>query len=646
MKRNRATYLLGRGVLGSLGMVVAVGTAFGANHRTSEPAQLIGNSPNTNDEYTSLPLLTIGESIDGYRAPGLLDGLGAIKTNDLIVRVYASHELVGASGYAYALANGTQLTGARISYFDINRYTRRILHAGLAFDTVVDRYGAVVTNPSQIHEGSGSNIDGMDRFCSSGLFEAGRYGLDDAIYFTGEETTNGQMFALNVADDVLYCVPQLGRGNWENVTVVDPPSADQIAIVLGDDRQGGPLWLYIGDKNAVGDGSFLDRNGLASGTYWAWKSDTGETNPEDFNGTGNSLTGTWVYITHFDASKAGQSGYDAAGYADQATLDAQVTSTGSFRFSRPEDLATNPENGTQFVFVSTGRGNAYPSDNWGDTYIVDLDWASMKATLRIIYDGDDAGAGQFSHPDFGLRSPDNLDWAKNGYIYIQEDRSTTPSSLFGGTSGVEASMWKLDPDNGNLQRVGEIDRSAVPSGQTDSNPSDLGNWEASGVIDVGSLFANVGESTLLLADVEGHSLVGESLGGSNQGRDLVEGGQLFFFRSNRPDRIPFISILDLSRGRDVSADGSEIALQASPNPSPQEFALRFDTPTAGPVFVAVFDASGRLVRNLVDAHVGAGAQNVNWDGRNDDGVSVAPGVYFARVQTPSVIENLKLTLAR
>ena len=34
----------------------------------------------------------------------------------------------------------------------------------------------------------------------------------------------------------------------------------------------------------------------------------------------------------------------------------------------------------------------------------------------------DAGLGQFLHPDMCLRNPDNLDWADNGVIYVQEDR--------------------------------------------------------------------------------------------------------------------------------------------------------------------------------------------------------------------------------
>jgi len=76
-----------------------------------------------------------------------------------------------------------------------------------------------------------------------------------------------------------------------------------------------------------------------------------------------------------------------------------------------------------------------------------------------------------------LRSPDNLDWARDGFVYINEDRSTTWT---GQPNTNEASIVRLNPATGSLLRVARIDRSAVPAGQTDGSPSDFGNWESSG----------------------------------------------------------------------------------------------------------------------------------------------------------------------
>ena len=62
------------------------------------------------------------------------------------------------------------------------------------------------------------------------------------------------------------------------------------------------------------------------------------------------------------------------------------------------------------------------ADQLGSTMLTDFDFAdpsSPKAELSILYDGD-------GDPDAALRSPDNIDWADNGYIYAQEDRATRP----------------------------------------------------------------------------------------------------------------------------------------------------------------------------------------------------------------------------
>jgi hypothetical protein len=45
----------------------------------------------------------------------------------------------------------------------------------------------------------------------------------------------------------------------------------------------------------------------------------------------------------------------------------------------------------------------------------------------------------------------------------------------------------------------------------------------------------------------------------------------------------------------------------------------------------VFDASGRLVRVLVDEPMGAGTHAAWWDGRNDGGEEVGSGIYYYRL---------------
>ncbi len=505
----------------------------------NQPAQMEGLNG-----YGVTPIFTIGQVFeDGsqgdYFPPGILDGLGAYTLEDgNTIRVLANHELRNNQGYAYTLANGTELTGARVSFFDIDKNTLELVDVGLAYHTIINRQGKVVEDSSDLEFG------GIERLCSAQYIEAYQFGngmgLHDGIFFTGEETYGGTEFVVDVATNTMYAVPWMGRAAWESVTEINTGDTEKVALLVGDDRQAAPLLLYLGTKgDANGDGTvdFLERNGLASGELYVWVADSGEITPEEFNGTGADRDGTFVKIVHYDLAQAGSAvdtdgdgsiqdelGYDEQGFATQAQQDFLAAEAGAFQFSRPEDVATNPFNDTEIVMASTGRGGLFPSDNWGTTYGIDVEFGGeITANIRIFYDGDDAGNGQFEGPDFGLRSPDNLDWADDGMIYVQEDRSTSPSSLFGGTSGKEASIWKLNPDSGILTRVAEMDRSAVPEGQTDSDPDDIGDWESSGIIDVSTLFEQA-PGTRFIFDVQAHSL----RDGIIEYENLVQGGQLAF----------------------------------------------------------------------------------------------------------------------
>ena len=61
------------------------------------------------------------------------------------------------------------------------------------------------------------------------------------------------------------------------------------------------------------------------------------------------------------------------------------------------------------------------------------------------------------------------------------------------------------------------------------DPFEIGNWESSGVLDVSKLFWTKPGETLLILDVQAHSLQGGGLAlEDNQDQDLVQGGQLLF----------------------------------------------------------------------------------------------------------------------
>jgi hypothetical protein len=69
-------------------------------------------------------------------------------------------------------------------------------------------------------------------------------------------------------------------------------------------------------------------------------------------------------------------------------------------------------------------------------------------------------------------------------------------------------------------------------------------------------------------------------------------------------------------------------LHAAPNPLVDRTQLRFRTASAGRVWLRIFDPSGRRVRHLVSgAYLPSGSHVSEWDGRDDAGHRMGPGLY-------------------
>lgn len=489
---------IGIAAAAAAGASLLLPTAAIAAQRTAEDPMLVPVA----DGWSNVAISTVGETIGAYTPPGLLDGMSAYAARGRgVMSVFVNHELRSNVGYAYTLANGTSLTGARISRYDVQTNTLKVIDAEPAYDTIYDVAGDVVTSAAQVSGGLG-------RFCSGRGVSAGEFGFVDDIHFAGEEQTNGVLYALDTATRELWAVPDAGRLGWENVSPVDTGDPGTVALLIGDDREGAPLWLYVGEKQP--GGTFLERNGLTGGTLYAWVADeAGVDSPAEFSGNGTTAAGSWVAIGARDGDSL----------RTTAELDAAADTAGHFAFSRPEDVHENPDDGQQLVLASTGReGFDGDSDVYGTTYLVDLEFSDGWPTgtdLTILYDGDEAFASDGA--DAILRSPDNLTWASDGKIYVQEDRA-----IDGAWGTVQASIWQLDPAAlGEANRIAVADQSAVPADQTLPGGGTIGQWETSGIIDVTHLVKG-GAPLALLYNVQAHGVGG----GRIADLGLAEGGQL------------------------------------------------------------------------------------------------------------------------
>jgi hypothetical protein len=286
------------------------------------------------------------------------------------------------------------------------------------------------------------------------------------------------------------------------------------------------LYLWVGQKVA-GSADVLERNGIAasSGRLYAWKADGIAPSPDGLATVGLStpVGGSWVDLG---------SGTEVAALGTAAALRGLATAQGAMTFTRIEDGDVNPLSGRQAVFSSTGGSG---SDLYGGTYMMDLAasfgadgqlLSGASTPLTVLVDADSLTGLDRQN---GVRNPDNAVWAGNGMIYLQEDRSLPAGTANGSFGAQEASIWQVDPLTGATSRWAQIDRSAVPTayGQSDTLPSDVGNWESSGILDLSPIYGAT-PGSLFLANVQAHSLSGGNIVGSGY---LVEGGQLLFLAS-------------------------------------------------------------------------------------------------------------------
>jgi hypothetical protein len=110
----------------------------------------------------------------------------------------------------------------------------------------------------------------------------------------------------------------------------------------------------------------------------------------------------------------------------------------------------------------------------------------------------------------------------------------------------------------------------------------------------------------------------------------------------------FAIVQDASGIEDEVAEipGGVMLVGSERNPFTGSTHIFFGVPKRMEVSIRVFDAQGRLTRELVDMTAGAGYHSVLWDGRSESGSLVAPGVYFVRLDTESTGLTSKLVLAR
>ena len=358
------------------------------------------------------PLISSGDELGGFLFEGIPDGIGLRPgPTRNTVDVYVAHE-----------QSTVPFLGARD--FEDSSVSKLTLEtkAGVRQGSVL---AASVALPASA---------GFLRFCSANM--AGpEQGLDDYVFFTGEETNDtvsgvqrGFAVVLNTDSGDYTAVPGLGRLNHEN-TVVIPGGWDGLSMLTTDDTFTAPssqLYMYRADDQSA---LFADEGSLYA--FRVTGVDGTPLDPTDpFNGAndyldlavGGSFQGEFIPVPR-----------DVA-LGDQAALENWSNANNVFQAIRLEDLAYD-KNDPRTVYIAdtgatrvvpnpaTGRLVRGPSGTVGSAdngrvfkMVMNADDPTIVDSLTILADGDLVDSDVY----VPFTSPDNLDTSTKS-LMVQED---------------------------------------------------------------------------------------------------------------------------------------------------------------------------------------------------------------------------------
>jgi hypothetical protein len=96
----------------------------------------------------------------------------------------------------------------------------------------------------------------------------------------------------------------------------------------------------------------------------------------------------------------------------------------------------------------------------------------------------------------------------------------------------------------------------------------------------------------------------------------------------------------------AATPGLAFSLWSYPNPARSTATIVFTIPRAGTTQISLYDALGRRVRAFPASAGRQGRNELRWDGKGQDGSTVAAGVYFCRVNAAGNSGTTRIVLVR
>lgn len=474
----------------AVGLLSAAVAAQSIGPSTATPCYILPSPTLPPSSVQTVSLLTVGDSIGGYRMVGIPDGMGVFGDSSAAT-ILLSHELTASAGIVRAHGSA----GAFVSRWGFDPATKAFT-AGRDHSTAASD----VNTFNRTTQAWVAGTTAWDRFCSSDLaapsaFEFNGIGTSARLFLAGEESNTARAFAHVVSGPDInksYELPHLGQCAFENVVASPFGQAKTIVVGLDDSSAstapvGTPseVYVYIGMKQGVGND--IERAGLVGGTLYGLRVSVGGNVVGGENNTNALGTSSYVNNGTFELVSLG----DASTYNGAAQQTLAITNNVT-RFQRVEDGAfdTRPGHENDFYFVTTASFSTN-SRLWRVRF-TDITQPELGGTITALLAGNE-----------GHKMLDNLTIDPLGRIFCQEDP---------GNQAHLAKIWMYDTTNDRFLQV----VTANPALFTTGLPGFLtADEETSGVIPA---FDVLGEGWYFLNTQAHYGIPADP--------ELVQGGQM------------------------------------------------------------------------------------------------------------------------
>ena len=444
---------------------------------SSQPSYVLPSAPGV----ATTSLLTVGDSVGGYRMVGIPDGAGAFDNGDGTFTVLLNHEL----GSTVGVVRDHGGRGAFVSRWVVAKSNLVVLEGDDLIKTLY--IWDAVANDFVI--GNAANpLTSLNRLCSADLPAATAFydpatglGTTSRIFMDGEETTNGRAFAHVVTGPEAgksWELPWTGKYAWENH--VASPHAQQKTVVMGLDdssrlfssegaTQPSEVYVWVGEKQAAG--TEIEKAGLRTGVLHGIRV-----------GTPGSYDANEGGVTSGDR-------FELVALSDQtnnttfSALQTESIAKTVTQFRRVEDGAWDPNSPNDFYFVTTDQfGSSGFSKLWRLRFD-DIENPEAGGVIEILINGVATG----TNSGFGTGEMyDNIAVDAKGRVILQED------------VGNQAHLGKVLAYDIASAATLELTRHSANLFLS-SSPGYIGTQdeENSGVIDLSAI---LGEGTYLMTD--------------------------------------------------------------------------------------------------------------------------------------------------